>query len=94
MKIDPAEVAKVAQLASLTLDESRTVHFAGQLTDILEHMEHLNELDTTDIEPLYTPVDHHTVLRSDTVQREYDREQILDNAPASDGSHFIVPKVV
>ena len=94
MTIDANEVAKVARLARLTLDAPSTEHFAGQLTSILEDMEQLGELDTTDVEPLYTPVEHHSVMREDTVRPEYDRDQILGNAPETDGSHFIVPKIV
>lgn len=94
MKISPQQVAKVAILARLELDEDQTERFTGPINDILDYMEKLGELDTSQIEPLYTPVSHDTVLRKDEVQNEFERDNILENAPESDGQYFIVPKIV
>lgn len=94
MKISPDEVAAVAKLARLKLDPEKLDMFSHQLGDILEHMEELNRLDTEGVKPLYSPVEHTTVLRPDRVEKEYSRDQVLSNAPESDGQFFIVPKIV
>lgn len=94
MKISPEEVAKVAGLARLDLDQDKLELFAGQLGDILAYMDKLGELDTDAVEPLYSPVQHTTVLRRDEVRKDYAREEILANAPEQDGQFFIVPKIV
>ena len=94
MTIRPEEVAKVARLAKLRLDDARLERFAGQMDDILAYMETLGALDTTGIEPLYSPVGHETPMRRDVVTKNCSREQILANAPATDGQFFIVPKIV
>ena len=51
-------------------------------------------LDTTGVEPLYSPVGHETPLREDVAVATCARDQILGNAPAADGQFFIVPKIV
>ncbi|MGL1861804.1 MAG: Asp-tRNA(Asn)/Glu-tRNA(Gln) amidotransferase subunit GatC [Pseudodesulfovibrio sp.] len=94
MKISPEEVAKVAKLARLELPKDKLELFAGQLGDILDYMDKLGELDTDDIEPMYSPVTHTTVLRKDEVKKEYAREDVLSNAPKQDGKFFIVPRIV
>lgn len=94
MKISPEEVARVARLARLDLSPEKVELFSGQLGDILDYMDKLGEVDTANVEPLYSPVEHVTVLRSDEVVKEYDREEILSNAPETDGNHFIVPRIV
>ncbi|WP_419787418.1 Asp-tRNA(Asn)/Glu-tRNA(Gln) amidotransferase subunit GatC [Pseudodesulfovibrio sp.] len=94
MKISPEEVAKVAKLARLDLPGDKVELFAGQLGDILAYMDKLGELDTDDVEPLYSPVKHTTVLRKDEERKDFTREEILANAPEQDGQFFIVPRIV
>jgi aspartyl-tRNA(Asn)/glutamyl-tRNA(Gln) amidotransferase subunit C len=94
MKISPEEVAKVASLSRLDLSEDKLELFAGQLGDILDYMDKLGELDTSEVEPLYSPVKHTTVLRRDEARKDYKREEILANAPEQDGQFFIVPRIV
>lgn len=94
MKISPEDVAKIANLSRLDLPKEKLEMFAGQLGDILEYMDKLGELDTDDVEPLYSPVEHTTVLRKDTVRKDYQRDEVLSNAPKQDGQFFIVPRIV
>ena len=94
MKISPEEVAKVAKLARLDLTPEKIGQYAAQLDGILGYMDKLSELDTSEVEPMYTPVDHVSVLRDDVARKDYAREDILRNAPETDGSFFIVPRIV
>lgn len=94
MKISPQEVAKVAKLARLELTDEKVAQYSAQLGDILGYMDKLGELDTASVEPMYTPVDHTTVLREDEVKKLVPREDILKNAPETDGAFFIVPRIV
>ncbi len=94
MSISVDEVAKVAGLARLNLEPEKVEQFAAQFNDILGYMQKLNELDTSGVEPLYSPVIHETVFRNDEVRMEYSREELLGNAPDTDGSYFIVPRIV
>ena len=94
MKIGPEEVARVARLARLELSEEKLETFAPQLDDILRYMDKLAEVDTTGVEPMYSPVEHVSVLRADEPAVEYDRDDVLSNAPETDGKFFIVPRIV
>lgn len=94
MKISHEEVAKVARLARLDLPEDKVELFAGQIGDILAYIDKLNELDTTGVEPLYGPVSHATVMRPDEVRRTCSRDEVLANAPETDGTFFTVPRIV
>jgi len=94
MTISPEEVAKVARLARLDLPQEKLELFAGQLGDILDYMDKLGELETGDVEPMYSPVTHTTVLRKDEVKKDYSRDEVLSNAPKQDGQFFIVPRIV
>jgi aspartyl-tRNA(Asn)/glutamyl-tRNA(Gln) amidotransferase subunit C len=87
-------VAKVARLSRLDLSQEKLELFAGQLGDILGHMDKLGELDTDSVEPMYSPVEHTTVLRPDAAMKEFTRDEILGNAPRQDGQFFIVPRIV
>jgi len=94
MAITRDDVAGIARLARLDLPEDRIETFVGQFNDILGYMDELGRADTEGVEPLYTPVEHVTRMRADEVRDEFDRADILSNAPETDGKHFIVPRIV
>jgi aspartyl-tRNA(Asn)/glutamyl-tRNA(Gln) amidotransferase subunit C len=94
MAIGKEEVRGVAELARLELEETKLDQFARQMDSILEYVHKLEEVDTSAMEPMYTPVDNVTVLREDWEKKEYTRDQILENAPEDDGRFFIVPKII
>ena len=94
MKISKEQVKNIAYLARLELDEEKMELFSVQLSQILEYMEKLSNVDTCDIAPLYSPIEHSTPYREDKIIDKYKREDVLKNAPEEDGEHFIVPKVV
>lgn len=94
MKISPEKALAIATLARLEISPEQAVTLGSQMDDILGYMDKLNELDTADVEPMYTPVDQPGALRVDEVSREFSRAQILKNAPETDGQYFIVPRIV
>ena len=57
-------------------------------------METLGSVETSGVEPLYSPVEHATVTRPDAVVKNCSRDDVLRNAPATDGQFFVVPKIV
>jgi aspartyl-tRNA(Asn)/glutamyl-tRNA(Gln) amidotransferase subunit C len=94
MGITIDEVSKIALLARLDIAEEQAGLFAAQMGTILAYMDTLNELDTSAVEPMYSPVDHVSVLREDEVHQTTSRDEILENAPEEDGRYFVVPKIV
>jgi len=94
MSISKEDVAKIATLSRLSLEENKLDQFSDQLSGILKYMQKLNELETTNVEPLYSPVDQTTVLREDVVEKKFTREELLANAPEDDGQYLIVPRII
>lgn len=92
-RIDSQDVAAIADLARLECDQDKGETFARQFDDILQYMDKLNELDTSHVQPLYSPIRHACAFRSDEVHQDVTREDVLGNAPEDDGTYFIVPKV-
>lgn len=87
------DVEHVAKLARLELSEDEKVMFAGQLGDVLRYIEQMNEVDTTNVEPMNHPIDFVNVVREDKKIYENTREELMQNAPDIEGEFFKVPKI-
>ncbi|MDR3605177.1 MAG: Asp-tRNA(Asn)/Glu-tRNA(Gln) amidotransferase subunit GatC [Desulfomonilaceae bacterium] len=94
MKITQEQVEYVAVLGRLALSNEEKTKFMGQLDDVLKYMDTLSAVPTDDVEPMAGPVELFTPLREDVVKPSLPIEQALANAPASDGSSFLVPKII
>jgi aspartyl-tRNA(Asn)/glutamyl-tRNA(Gln) amidotransferase subunit C len=95
MKISKDEVRHVARLARLALDEDNLDAMAGQIGTILEYMETLNRIDTTNVEPTAHAVSAAaTPVREDAAGEHLARDEALANAPEKDGASFLVPRVI
>lgn len=84
----------MADLARLELAENEEARMTEQMNQILAYMDKLNELDTTSIPATTHAIQLNNVFRQDEVHESLEREQVLANAPESDGVSFIVPKVI
>ena len=93
-KIDQAQVRKVAKLSRLELNEAEVEEFTGQLSAILDYVEKMNELDTTDVQPLAHCLPISNVFREDLARESLGTEKTLTNAPQRDGEFFKVPKIL
>ncbi|HEU0141802.1 MAG TPA: Asp-tRNA(Asn)/Glu-tRNA(Gln) amidotransferase subunit GatC [Bryobacteraceae bacterium] len=97
MKISEQEVRYVAELANLRLTDEELGRMAAELDKILTHMDKLNELDTSAVEPmaqvLYEAGETAT-LRDDVERTPLGEEAALANAPLSGAGHFKVPRVI
>lgn len=81
MALTSAEVAHVARLARLSLSDEELERMRSQLSNILEYMEMLQEIDITGIVPTTQVTGLATVLRPDAVTEGLSREEALANAP-------------
>jgi aspartyl-tRNA(Asn)/glutamyl-tRNA(Gln) amidotransferase subunit C len=93
-KIDQEQVRKVAKLSRLELTEAEVEEFTGQLSAILDYVEKMNELDTTDIEPLAHCLPISNVFRRDIAKESLGTDKTLANAPQRDEEFFKVPKIL
>jgi aspartyl-tRNA(Asn)/glutamyl-tRNA(Gln) amidotransferase subunit C len=94
MKITREEVRNVAMLARLDLSADEEAAFAADLDQILTYVEMLDELDTTAVEPTAHVVELETPYREDEVTNQPDTDALLAGAPARDGTHLKVPKII
>ncbi|MCL4425254.1 MAG: Asp-tRNA(Asn)/Glu-tRNA(Gln) amidotransferase subunit GatC [Firmicutes bacterium] len=94
MKISTEMVEHVAWLARLAITGEEKEQLSAQLSRILDHMDKLNELDTTEVEPTFHVLDLRNVLRKDEARPGLTVEAALDNAPEREGNLFKVPKIV
>lgn len=101
MKVADNDVAYVADLANLALTPEERGRMVRDLNSILDYMDQLNELDTTNVPPmtkvsLSLDSSEHS-YREDVVEGlrpSLPQSEALRNAPASDGTYFKVPKVI
>ncbi|MEL6747477.1 MAG: Asp-tRNA(Asn)/Glu-tRNA(Gln) amidotransferase subunit GatC [Pseudomonadota bacterium] len=99
MQISQATVLRVAKLARIKIEPDHAASLEGELTAILDWVDQLSELDTSDVPPmsgvaLDSGVGSATPLRSDTVAAGTNPDAVLVNAPERHDNFFAVPKVV
>lgn len=93
-KITKQDVAYVAGLAQLRLDDAAQERLVKEMGDILAYMDKLNSLDTKGVEPMMHALEMTNVFREDVVGTSLPREEALKNAPVDNGAYFIVPKIL
>ncbi len=110
MKVTEKDVAHVADLANLELTEAERTRLLKDLNSILDYIDRLNELDTSQVEPMAQTSDRYGVdqaktgterfsyaMREDVVEglrKSLPHDVALNNAPDTDGTYFKVPKVI
>ena len=110
MKVTDKDVVYVAELANLELTEEERAGMLRDLNSILEYVDRLDELDTSEVPPMAQVSDRYGVdqakqgsarfayaSREDVVEglrKSLPREEALANAPDADAEFFRVPKVI
>ncbi len=97
MNITEEKVRYVADLANLTLSEDEIHKFAHDLSEILTHVETLNEVDTKDVPPMAQVLfeaEETATLRPDVVRPPLGTAVALANAPLAGSGYFKVPRVI
>jgi aspartyl-tRNA(Asn)/glutamyl-tRNA(Gln) amidotransferase subunit C len=93
-RITRDDVAKVAQLARLTLTEDEIDLFARQLGAVLEHAADVEALDVDGVPPTAHPYPLVNVVRADEVEPSLDRAEVLAAAPSVEDEQFRVPPIL
>jgi aspartyl-tRNA(Asn)/glutamyl-tRNA(Gln) amidotransferase subunit C len=110
MKVTEKDVAYVAELANLELSDEERVGMLRDLNSILEYIDRLNELDTSNVPPMAQVSDRYGVdeakqgsgrfayaSREDVLEglrKSLPHAEALANAPDADEDFFQVPKVI
>ena len=94
MAITRDEVAHLARLARLDLDEVELAQMAGQLDAILGAVASVSEVASEDVPPTSHAVPLTNVFREDVVTPCLTPEQALSGAPAAEDGRFRVPRIL
>lgn len=94
MSVSEKDVQYIANLARLQVTEEEAKSYAKDMSSILDYMELLNEVDTSNVKPLEHVIDLDSRFRKDEAQEPVSHEDALKNAPDADSDYFRVPKVI
>lgn len=99
MSIDRATVAKIASLARIKMTDEELDRMSPELSQILDWVEQLGEVDTNNVEPMTAVIPNKLRLRDDVIDADPltgggKRDEVLANAPAAEHGFFGVPKVI
>ena len=87
-------VRAIAELAKLELTDDEVAEYASQLNDILHYFEHLQQLDTSHIEPTASVLPLQSVMRPDIAGQPLTQAEVVANAPDSEDYQFRVSAVL
>lgn len=97
MPITEQDVEKIAELAHLELTPEERKTFTAQLSSIVTYVEHLNQLDTSDVpQMMHAGAEEMAggAMREDVPGRSLGQALAIQNAPETEQGHFRVPKVI
>ena len=94
MPISAKDVEYLAHLARIQLSTDETHRFAGQLDEILGHVEKLKRVSTEGVPPTSHVLPLTNVFREDRPRPSLSPEEALANAPDKEGPFFRVPKII
>jgi aspartyl-tRNA(Asn)/glutamyl-tRNA(Gln) amidotransferase subunit C len=97
VKITEQEVRYVAGLANLSLTQEEVAKLRADLDEILTHIDKLNEVDTSQVEPMAQVLfarEETATLRADREKPPLGARLALANAPEGGPEYFKVPKVI
>ena len=94
MSLDQSDIAKIANLARLAVDESETAQLSDALSRILDLVDTMEQVDTSGVEPMAHPLHMAQRLREDVVTEENIRDKVQTIAPAAENGLYLVPKVI
>ena len=94
MSLSLEEVRHIAELARLKLTDEELETYRVQLSSILDHVDSLQDLDTSGIPPTSSVLPPQTVLRQDEPRPGLTLDQVLKNAPDAEKGQFRVPPVL
>ncbi len=94
MSLHKKDVENIAHLARLAIADEDIPQYARELSNILDLVERMNQVDTGGVTPMAHPLDATQRLRKDAVTEENQRELFQSTAPQVDAGLYLVPKVI
>lgn len=94
MSLTTDDVNKIAWLARLAIDPDKTESYARDLSGILDFVEQMSAVDTSEVQPMAHPMDQTQRLRPDEVAEANQRDGFQAHAPLTEAGLYLVPKVI
>ena len=92
--MDKKTVTTISYLSRLKIDNEKEEKIINDLGNIIEFVDQLNEVDTTEITPLTNPLEKTAKTRKDIVTAKNLKKELLEVAPSANEDYFLVPRVV
>lgn len=93
LKLTKSEVKHIAKLAQVDLTEKEVAKFQKQLSDILDYVSQLSELDTSKVEPISQVTGLENVLREDKTSPSLTQKEVLSGAKEKHNNFFKIKAI-
>lgn len=94
MNIKKEDIEHLAKLSMLNLSEEEIEKYRASMEEIVGFANKINELDTEGIEESAFASNMYNVFRKDEVKESFDRDELLKNAPSSNGEAYSLPSMM
>lgn len=94
MQIDENLLSKLEKLSALKIDDKKRNELINQLSEIVNFVEKLNELDLSSLQVTINTIEGGVPFRKDEVKSSEVIDEVLKNAPKNNEHFFIVPKII
>ena len=94
MKLHNRDIQKLFALSKLTINKDEQESLNQDLSSVLSWVGSLQSVNTKHIRPMIHPVPLNMFCNDDLPPENISLENALKNAPESDNSHFLVPRVI
>ena len=88
------DVAHLAKLARLALADDELDELAGQIKDILQHVNVITELDTEGVDAMSHPVAIQNIAHEDGTKPCLSQESVLSQAPEVEDGRIVIPQIL
>ena len=92
--MDKKTVTTISYLSRLKIDDEKEQKIINDLSNIIEFVDQLNDVDTSKIDPLANPLEKTAKTRKDIVTAKNLKKELLEVAPSANEDYFLVPRVV
>ena len=92
--MDRETVRTICYLARLEIDQNKSEKIQKELETIIELIGSLQSIDTSNVEPLYSPLEMTAFKHEDIEASDNEKDKFLENAAESNEDYFLVPRVV
>ena len=94
MSVEQTEIEKIAELARIRIADTEMPEVTARISGILELVDQMQAIDTSDTEPMANPLDAIARLRADEVTETNRRDEFQAIAPQTEAGLYLVPKVI